>query len=114
MNIKYKRMLAGMARKEKAVSRHKLKKIWSVYILRCCDGSLYTGVTKDVQRRLGMHNAGRAAKYTRTRNPVKLVYHENSMTRSQALIRECAIKAWTKIAKEKFVYQNKLRKPGIH
>ena len=79
----------------------KRKRNWLVYIVRCSDGSLYTGATNDVKRRLKMHNAGTASKYTRARKPVKLVYHENSMTRSQALRRECAIKKLKKKAKEK-------------
>ena len=49
---------------------------WWVYILRCADGTLYTGATNDLDRRLAAHNAGRGAKYTRARRPVALVYRE--------------------------------------
>jgi putative endonuclease len=67
-------------------------KDWNVYIVRCRDLSLYTGVAKDVDARLGVHNAGKGAAYTRARRPVRLVYQENGLTRSQALVREAAIK----------------------
>ena len=103
MTPKYKRMLAGMARAEQANPKRRRKKNWSVYIARCGDGTLYTGVTNDIPRRLKMHNDGKGAHYTRARRPVALVYQENGMTRSQALARECAIKALPKKVKENIV-----------
>ena len=63
-----------------------------VYILRCSDGSLYTGWTTDLAHRLEAHNEGAGAKYTRSRRPVELVYHEVFDSRSTALKREAAIK----------------------
>ena len=63
-----------------------------VYILRCGDGTLYTGCTNDLPRRLRAHQAGRGAKYTRSRLPVELVYQEAAPDRSAALRREAAIK----------------------
>lgn len=66
---------------------------WYVYMLRCGDGSLYTGCTDDVERRLAVHNSGKGAKYTRSRLPVTLVYRENVADKSAALRREAAIKA---------------------
>lgn len=81
----------------------KKTKIWSVYVLRCADNSLYTGITNDMERRLKMHNDGIAARYTRGRLPVCLGYQEHRMTRSQALKREHAIKAMTRRAKEKLL-----------
>ncbi|MDE2491420.1 MAG: GIY-YIG nuclease family protein [Elusimicrobia bacterium] len=66
---------------------------WSVYIARCADDSLYTGVAKDVSARLAAHNAGRGAAYTRSRRPVRLAYREDGLTRSAALSREAAIKS---------------------
>ncbi len=66
---------------------------WSVYIARCVDGSLYTGIAKDVKARLAVHNAGKGAAYTRARRPVRLVYREDGMTRSAALSREAGIKS---------------------
>jgi UV DNA damage endonuclease len=62
-------------------------------MLRCADGSLYTGITTDVNRRCEQHNAGTASRYTRSRRPTRLVYQEGQATRSQALKREAAIKA---------------------
>lgn len=73
---------------------------WFVYMLRCKDGSLYTGCTDDVQRRLAVHNSGKGAKYTRSRLPVALVYEEPCADRSEALRREAAIKKMKKEAKE--------------
>ena len=63
-----------------------------VYILRCGDGTLYTGCTNDLSRRLAAHNAGKGAKYTRSRRPVELVYREEVPDKSAALRREAAIK----------------------
>jgi predicted GIY-YIG superfamily endonuclease len=66
---------------------------WIIYILRCADGSLYTGITKDVKRRCQQHNDGTASRYTRSRRPTKLVWQEIQPSRSSALKREAAIKA---------------------
>lgn len=63
-----------------------------VYMLRCKDGSLYTGWTNDMEHRLAMHNSGRGAKYTRGRGPLELVYSEELPDKEAALRRECAIK----------------------
>jgi len=70
--------------------------IWFVYLIRCADGSLYTGITKDVSRRFQQHNAGTASRYTRSRRPTRLVYKEAHVSRSLALKREAAIKAMTR------------------
>lgn len=63
-----------------------------VYVLRCADGTLYTGYTTDVERRLEEHEAGEAAKYTRGRTPLELVHTEGFETRSRAMRREAEIK----------------------
>ncbi len=65
---------------------------WFVYMLRCADGSLYTGITLDTDRRCQQHNAGTASRYTRCRLPTEIVYREIQNTRSDALKRESAIK----------------------
>ena len=65
---------------------------WTVYILRCGDGTLYTGCTNDLPRRLAAHRSGRGAKYTRSRLPVEPVYREEAADKSAALRREAAIK----------------------
>lgn len=78
-------------------------KPWFVYILRCGDGSLYTGIAKDVTRRCEQHNAGTAARYTRSRLPVSLEYKETRATQSLALKREAAIKAMSRLEKETLI-----------
>ena len=69
---------------------------WHIYIIRCRDNTLYTGITTDVVRRMEEHNNGVGAKYTKTRRPVKLVYQEIAKNRSEALKREWAIKHLSK------------------
>ena len=69
---------------------------WFVYLLRCADGTLYTGIAKDVSRRCQQHNAGTASRYTRSRLPVVVVHQEDHASRSLALRREAAIKALTR------------------
>ena len=69
-----------------------MEKSWTVYILECGDGTLYTGVTDDLPRRLRAHEEGRGAKYTRGRAPLTLRYREAAPDKSAALKRECAIK----------------------
>ena len=69
---------------------------WKLYILRCGDGTLYTGITVDVEKRLAVHRSGKGAKYTRSRLPVTLVYQEEVADRSAALRREAAIKRLTR------------------
>ncbi len=65
---------------------------WYVYVLRCGDGSLYTGYTDDVERRLAVHQSGKGGKYTRSHLPVELVYREDLPDKSAALRREAAVK----------------------
>lgn len=66
------------------------------YVLRCADGTFYTGWTTDLTRRVDVHNSGQGAKYTRARRPVELVYYETFDTRQDAMQRECAIKKLTR------------------
>lgn len=73
---------------------------YATYMVRCNDGSLYTGYSTDVERRVKTHNSGKGAKYTRARRPVELVYVEYSKTKSDALKREVAIKKLTRTKKE--------------
>ncbi|HEY4185880.1 MAG TPA: SUMF1/EgtB/PvdO family nonheme iron enzyme [Polyangia bacterium] len=72
---------------------------WFVYVVRCRDGSLYTGISTDVAARVARHNAGQGARYTRARRPVELIYTENKRSRSTALRREAAIKALPRAGK---------------
>ena len=76
---------------------------WFVYLLRCADDSLYTGITKDVSRRCEQHNAGTASRYTRSRCPTRLVYEETHANRSLALRREAVIKALSREEKESLI-----------
>lgn len=76
---------------------------WYLYILRCKDGSLYTGITTDVEKRLEAHRSGKGAKYTRGRGPLELVYREQCGTHSDALKRELAVKALTREQKQALI-----------
>jgi predicted GIY-YIG superfamily endonuclease len=95
MEPKYLRMISGMKKRG--------KKEWSVYMLRCGDGSLYTGIAKDVVARLLQHQKGRGAAYTRTHLPVDLVYQEVRFTRSGALVREARLKRLSRPQKERLI-----------
>lgn len=70
--------------------------MYSVYILRCADGTLYTGITTDIDRRIKQHQSGNGSKYVKTRRPVKLVHMEDAPDRSSALKRELQIKAMSR------------------
>ena len=80
-----------------------MEKIWYLYILQCGDGTLYTGITTDVQRRLTAHRTGQGAKYTRGRGPLELVYQEECGDHTQALRRELEVKHLTRIEKEQLI-----------
>ena len=79
------------------------EKTWFLYILRCGDGTLYTGITTDVQARFAQHQAGKGAKYTRGRGPLEVVYTEECGDHSAALKRELAIKALPREEKDKLL-----------
>ncbi|MEJ2604571.1 MAG: GIY-YIG nuclease family protein [Gammaproteobacteria bacterium] len=74
---------------------------WQVYLLRCADGSLYAGITTDIERRLAEHNAGRGARYTRSRLPAELVYSEAVADRGAAQRREHAIRRLSRAEKQR-------------
>lgn len=74
-----------------------------VYILRCCDGSLYVGQTQDVEQRVRTHNDGRGARFTSTRRPVALAYSEGYQTEIEAIARERQLKGWARRKKEALV-----------
>lgn len=79
---------------------------WTVYLVRCRDGSLYAGVTTDLERRLTQHNAGRGAAYTRSRRPVDLIYWEEVLDRAAAQRREHAIRRLSRTEKEALAADN--------
>lgn len=95
MKLRYKKMLAGM-KDDGTVD-------WFVYILRCADGTFYTGITKDLAARVETHNAGRGGAYTRTHRPVELLYHEPGFSRAGALRREAEIKRMPRPQKDQLV-----------
>jgi putative endonuclease len=114
MKPKYRRMLRGMKVQEehssyssaagaKATTTAAPESVWFLYILKCRDGSLYTGVTNDIDRRFLLHQEGKASRYTRTRRPVVLVYREKCGGRSQALARECAVKSLSRQRKNELI-----------
>ncbi|NDI35531.1 GIY-YIG nuclease family protein [Chengkuizengella sediminis] len=76
-----------------------------VYILKCSDNTLYTGYTNDLNKRVEVHNQGKASKYTRARLPVKMVYFEQCDTKSDALKKEYAIKKLTRVEKLRLIKQ---------
>ena len=80
-----------------------MESTWYLYILRCKDASLYTGITTDVEKRLEAHRSGKGAKYTRGRAPLELVYRETCGSHSEALKREMAVKRLTRIQKEAMI-----------
>ena len=105
VETKYLRMIQGMTRGG--------RRDWTVYILRCGDGSLYTGIAKDVQARIKQHGEGRGAAYTRTRLPVQLLYQQGGLTHSEALIREAQIKAMPRSKKEEMISHEHCGQPSI-
>ena len=98
MEKRYRRMLDGLREKDEIAPKE-----WSVYIVRCGDESLYTGIAKDVEARVACHNRGTGAAYTRSRRPVRLGYRRDGMTRSEALVMEARIKSLPRAEKERLL-----------
>lgn len=94
-------MLEGLKGKAKEAGAQ----AWFLYILECGDGTFYTGITNNLEKRLNTHNKAKGARYTRTRLPVRLIYSETCGGRSEALIRECAVKALPKEKKRLLTLQ---------
>jgi len=91
-------------------------KTWYVYIVRCNDGTYYTGITTNIQRRIDEHNSGQGAKYTRSRTPVELEEFKRFSSRSDASKEECRIKKLTRNNKEKLIGEwrvSRLRKKVV-
>ncbi|MFS1512676.1 GIY-YIG nuclease family protein [Chengkuizengella sp. SCS-71B] len=81
-----------------------------VYILKCSDNTLYTGYTNDLNKRVEVHNQGKASKYTRARLPVEIVYFEECETKSDALKKEYAIKKLTRVEKLRLINETCVKK----
>lgn len=88
--------------------RRNEKEVNYTYILKCADGTLYTGWTVDLERRVESHNSGKGAKYTRSRRPVELVYYEQYEERGEAMRREYAIKQMSREDKQKLIKQGNM------
>jgi len=80
--------------------------MWYLYILKCKDSTLYTGITTNLKRRLKEHNSRKKSRYTNPRTPVKIIYKETYLTRPQALKREAQIKSWSRPKKLTLVYHD--------
>ena len=80
-----------------------MENTWYLYILRCKDGTLYTGITTDVEKRFQTHQSGKGAKYTRGRTPLELVYREKCGTHSDALRREWEVKQLSREQKQALI-----------
>ena len=102
MKSPYERMLRALQSKGKQ-SRAGRKEKWFLYILQCSDGTFYTGITKDIERRLKADNDGKGVGFTRTRRPVKVIYQETLKSRTQALVREYTVKALPRKKKEELI-----------
>lgn len=84
-----------------------MENTWNLYILRCRDGSLYTGITTDVEKRFEAHQSGKGAKYTRGRGPLELVYQETCGDHSAALKREAQVKKLSREQKQALIVSGK-------
>jgi predicted GIY-YIG superfamily endonuclease len=102
-----------MPKKDDKSKARPFEDAWFVYMVRCADGSLYTGIAKDVARRCQQHNDGTASRYTRSRLPVELIYHEAHPSQSSALKQEAAIKAMDRREKLAMAHQGKKPAKGV-
>lgn len=75
--------------------------MWFVYILKCSDGSFYTGITNNLEKRFSEHKKGLGGRYTRSHKPIKIIYSERFLTKSEALKQESKIKSWNRAKKVK-------------
>ena len=89
------------------MKKFKRRGVFYVYVLECQDGTYYTGYTPDIDKRIELHNAGKGAKYTRDRRPVKLVWQKEYRYYKKAFLEEKRIKALTRTQKEELVNGNK-------
>lgn len=83
---------------------------WTVYLLRCADNTLYTGIARDLARRVAQHDAGKGAKYTRGRGPVRVLWSEPKRTQGAALRREAEIKGWPRAEKLRLAKAARMRR----
>jgi putative endonuclease len=100
---------AAAARSTPTTAERHARERWFVYLLRCADGSLYAGCTNDLARRVAAHDAGKGARYTRSRRPVTLVFWEGVRGRSRALSKEARLKQLTRAEKLALIARRALR-----
>lgn len=86
-----------------------MPRAWQVYVLRCGDGTLYTGIARDADKRLAQHRAGKGARYTRGRGPLSMAYVEEAATHGEALRREAAIRRLGRAGKEALIKDGSAR-----
>ena len=111
MTSPYQRVLKAMQEKAESEEEAAEREKWFLYIVECRDGAFYTGITKDVERRIKVHNAGRGGSFTRARRPVKKIYQETMLSRTEALVREYAIKILSRREKESLILGGGASKP---
>jgi putative endonuclease len=109
---RYRNMIRKMEAREGQIPALPTAAIWSLYILRCRDGSFYTGVTTNIDRHFREHQEGRASRFTRTRRPVVLLYQERCGSRARALERECVVKSMGRQGKEDLVAGGSVEGPS--
>ncbi len=95
-----------MEKVKKIVLKENIKNSYTMYILKCCDDSLYTGITNNSERRIQVHKSGKGSKYVRAHLPVKLVYSEELRSKSAALKRELEVKQMSRANKLKLIGLN--------
>ncbi len=91
-------------------TQKKRSRRWLLYVLGCSDGSLYTGITNDLDRRIARHNSGTASRYTRSRLPVVLLYAEGCKDKSSALRKELRMKTLTRQEKEEYLAKKRSKR----
>lgn len=105
-------MDASIELKDDDEEKPRTSNVWSLYILECGDGSWYTGITNNLERRLKSHSLGKGGKYTRAHLPIRLIYHEMCSSRREALIREIKVKSLNRQGKVRLVSDCCLSKKG--
>jgi len=98
-----RRKSIGLGNAKRRRRKDMATKLWFVYVVQCRDSSYYTGVSTDVQHRVDTHNTGKGAKYTRSRRPVRLMWHKQFPSQSDALKFEASFKRLTRIQKTGFL-----------
>lgn len=94
---------SGMIHLNDTEQQRRPRRGWRLYVVKCRDGTYYTGITNDLDRRIDQHNSGKASRYTRSRMPVTLIYCEGCRNKSSALKKEMRMKALSRQEKEEYI-----------